>query len=100
MAGDTGGADESTLTSAEADAKREDAREPGASPGTAEARACVPCRGTGKVISNLGGTRSEVACPWCLGTGTRQGGVDAQEHWREQRAAADLAAGEGTAGDD
>ncbi len=31
--------------------------------------ACTPCRGTGMVISNLGGTPHEVDCPWCGGTG-------------------------------
>jgi DnaJ-class molecular chaperone len=30
---------------------------------------CSPCRGTGKVISNLGGSPSELDCPWCEGTG-------------------------------
>ncbi len=43
----------------------------------------MPCRGTGRVISNLGGTPSTVACPWCKGSGIRQAGVDAQEAWRE-----------------
>ena len=33
--------------------------------------ACRPCRGTGKVVSNLGGTPHEVTCPWCEGTGRR-----------------------------
>jgi hypothetical protein len=32
---------------------------------------CSPCRGTGTVISNLGGKRSEITCPWCDGGGTR-----------------------------
>ena len=36
---------------------------------TPEPQPCSPCRGTGKVISNLGGSPSEVACPWCEGTG-------------------------------
>jgi len=26
---------------------------------------CGPCRGTGRVISNLGGSPSELTCPWC-----------------------------------
>jgi DnaJ-class molecular chaperone len=34
-----------------------------------EERPCAPCRGTGTVISNLGGERSEVRCPWCEGSG-------------------------------
>jgi hypothetical protein len=41
----------------------------------------MPCRGTGKVISNLGGTPSTVTCPWCEGGGTRVSGVDAQAKW-------------------
>jgi DnaJ-class molecular chaperone len=30
---------------------------------------CQPCRGTGRVISNLGGTPHDLPCPWCDGTG-------------------------------
>ena len=30
---------------------------------------CHACRGTGQVISNLGGKPHQVACPWCEGTG-------------------------------
>jgi hypothetical protein len=41
----------------------------------------MPCRGTGQVISNLGGTASTIACPWCGGGGTRVAGVDAQASW-------------------
>jgi DnaJ-class molecular chaperone len=44
-------------------------------------RECMPCRGTGKVISNLGGTPSTVTCPWCEGSGTRVPGIDAQAKW-------------------
>ncbi len=44
-------------------------------------RECMPCRGTGKVISNLGGTPSDVTCPWCQGSGERASGVDAQAKW-------------------
>ncbi len=36
---------------------------------------CAPCRGTGNVISNLGGTPQQVTCPWCEG-----GGVQLPEH--------------------
>lgn len=43
-----------------------------------EAPACTACRGTGQVISNLGGSPSEVPCPWCDGTGKRIPGHDAQ----------------------
>lgn len=41
----------------------------------------MPCRGTGELISNLGGTPSKVACPWCEGGGVRIPGVDAQARW-------------------
>lgn len=44
---------------------------------------CSPCRGTGRVISSHGGAPSELACPWCDGSGTRTLGHDAQAHWRE-----------------
>jgi hypothetical protein len=43
----------------------------------------MPCRGTGKVVSNLGGSPSEVTCPWCEGGGVRIAGIDAQAKWRE-----------------
>ena len=39
---------------------------------------CAPCRGTGKVISGLGGTSQEVVCPWCEGGGVQLSGHDAQ----------------------
>jgi DnaJ-class molecular chaperone len=45
---------------------------------------CRACRGTGKVISGLGGTPHDVVCPWCEGTGQRIPGLDAQEHPSEQ----------------
>jgi DnaJ-class molecular chaperone len=45
-----------------------------------DAETCSPCRGTGKLISGLGGTPHEVTCPWCQGTGKRIPGIDAQEH--------------------
>jgi len=38
----------------------------------------MPCRGTGRVISGLGGTQSKVPCPWCQGKGVRIADVDAQ----------------------
>jgi DnaJ-class molecular chaperone len=41
----------------------------------------MPCRGTGQVISNLGGTASTVTCPWCDGGGVRIPGSDAQAKW-------------------
>jgi len=40
------------------------------------------------VISNLGGTPSELACPWCEGTGRFDAGHDAQAARAEERAAA------------
>ena len=43
---------------------------------------CLPCRGTGQVISYLGGGEERVSCPWCGGTGTRQAGIDAQARWQ------------------
>jgi DnaJ-class molecular chaperone len=43
---------------------------------------CPPCRGTGQVISNLGGTRSTVTCPWCEGTGRLTLEHDAQARWK------------------
>ena len=39
---------------------------------------CTPCRGTGSVISGLGGTPNPVTCPWCEGSGRRIAGHDAQ----------------------
>jgi hypothetical protein len=39
------------------------------SPGAGEP--CSPCRATGQVVSNLGGKREKVTCPWCDGGGTR-----------------------------
>ncbi len=39
---------------------------------------CMPCRGTGRLISGLGGNPHQVVCPWCRGTGELIAGVDAQ----------------------
>ncbi len=47
---------------------------------------CLACRGTGRVISGLGGEPHEVVCPWCRGTGHRIPGIDAQEHPSERPA--------------
>jgi hypothetical protein len=44
---------------------------------------CPPCRATGTVVSNLGGSPQQVECPWCGGTGTLKPGTDAQARWRE-----------------
>ena len=46
--------------------------------GTHEPRECMACRGTGRVISNLGGSPSTVQCPWCNGSGLRPAEIDAQ----------------------
>ena len=54
-----------------------------------EERECAACRGTGQVISNLGGSPSQVECPWCDGTGRFTPGHDAQARRREQDAAAE-----------
>lgn len=44
----------------------------------AEPLPCAPCRGSGQVISNLGGEPAQVTCPWCEGSGTQIAGHDAQ----------------------
>jgi DnaJ-class molecular chaperone len=46
----------------------------------------MPCRGSGHVISNLGGTPAQVTCPWCDGSGQRVAGTDAQATWLAERA--------------
>lgn len=46
-----------------------------------EPRECMACRGTGRVISNLGGSPSSVTCPWCDGGGVRIPDIDAQARW-------------------
>jgi hypothetical protein len=51
----------------------------------------MPCRGSGQVISNLGGTPSKATCPWCGGEGVRVAGIDAQARWLEQDAGAPAA---------
>ncbi|MBA3746473.1 MAG: hypothetical protein H0W96_03155 [Solirubrobacterales bacterium] len=43
-----------------------------------EPPACAPCRGTGVLISNLGGEPSQVTCPWCEGASRQIPGHDAQ----------------------
>ncbi len=47
----------------------------------------MPCRGTGKVVSSLGGEQRQVTCPWCQGGGVRLTGIDAQAAWLEDDAA-------------
>ena len=49
--------------------------------GSHEPRECMPCRGSGQVISNLDGTPGKVTCPWCGGGGMRAPDTDAQAHW-------------------
>ena len=46
--------------------------------------ACMPCHGSGQVISNLGGHARKATCPWCRGEGVRLTGADAQE-WRVEQ---------------
>jgi hypothetical protein len=46
----------------------------------------MPCHGSGKVISNLGGHTAKITCPWCRGGGERLTGADAQE-WQQEQAA-------------
>jgi DnaJ-class molecular chaperone len=49
--------------------------------------ACMACRGTGRVVSNLGGDGHEVPCPWCEGSGRKP----APEHDAQAQAPADPA---------
>ena len=57
----------------------------GQGPASHAPRECMACRGSGRVISNLGGTAGELTCPWCEGSGQRQPGIDAQARWLAQR---------------
>jgi DnaJ-class molecular chaperone len=59
----------------EGDAPVEEPREP---------QPCMPCHGTGNVISNLDERSRKITCPWCRGGGVRLTGVDAQEWQQEQ----------------
>jgi hypothetical protein len=47
----------------------------------------MACRGSGHVISNLGGTPNTITCPWCRGDGVRIAEIDAQAQWLEREAA-------------
>jgi DnaJ-class molecular chaperone len=47
-------------------------------PEASEPVPCTVCRGTGTLISNLGGSPSTVECAWCEGTGTFLPEHDAQ----------------------
>jgi DnaJ-class molecular chaperone len=51
-----------------------------------ETRPCPPCRGTGRVVSHLGGSAQTVTCPWCEGAGHVIPGHDAQAARRSQSA--------------
>lgn len=53
---------------------------------------CSPCRGTGEVISNLGGTPTEQPCPWCEGTGIFIADHDAQARFKDEPAPSEPAA--------
>jgi len=48
---------------------------------------CMPCRGSGRVISNLGGSANKVTCPWCQGQGVRHHDIDAQARWLSEEGA-------------
>lgn len=63
------------------------AGDPGASQADWEARQrqCMPCRGTGSLLSRLGGEEHVVDCPWCAGSGERTQGIDAQARWLAER---------------
>jgi DnaJ-class molecular chaperone len=66
--------------------------------GSHEPRECMACRGTGSVISNLGGTAANVECPWCAGSGVRSAEIDAQARWGGRAAAREnITAGESAA---
>jgi DnaJ-class molecular chaperone len=57
---------------------------------------CLACRGTGHLLSSLGGEPHQVTCPWCRGTGSRIPGIDAQESPAETAAPTGKEAGPGT----
>jgi DnaJ-class molecular chaperone len=44
---------------------------------------CTACRGSGELISGLGGEPHRVPCPWCGGTGRFDATRDAQEAARD-----------------
>ena len=50
------------------------------------------CRGTGRIVSRLGGSASTVTCPWCEGRGQVIPGHDAQAARRAGPSAPDDAA--------
>jgi DnaJ-class molecular chaperone len=71
---------------ASASSEEDDSHEDAAAQESHEPRICMPCHGSGKVISNLGGHTTKVTCPWCRGGGERLTGMDAQE-WQQEQAA-------------
>jgi DnaJ-class molecular chaperone len=50
---------------------------------TYDPQRCTACRGTGTVISGLGGEPKPVTCPWCDGSGVYQREHDAQAARRD-----------------
>jgi hypothetical protein len=50
---------------------------------------CAPCRGTGRIVSRLGGSSRTITCPWCEGTGHVLPGHDAQARWRRGESGGD-----------
>ena len=61
---------------------------------------CTVCRGTGTLISNLGGTPSNVDCAWCEGTGTFLPDHDAQAAKKAERADAPAASADADSSSD
>ena len=59
----------------------------------------MACRGSGRVISNVGGAASTVVCPWCDGGGVRLPEVDAQAQWPAEDAPAGDPPAETSAGE-
>ncbi len=57
-------------------------------PASAAPAPCPPCKGKGQVISQLGGTTTQVVCPWCEGGGVQIPGHDAQAARRARDASA------------
>jgi DnaJ-class molecular chaperone len=78
------GAKSTRRASSSAAAATQDGEAGQATEESGEPRVCVPCHGSGKVISNLDGHLRKITCPWCRGGGERLTGVDAQEFQQEQ----------------
>jgi hypothetical protein len=51
----------------------------------------MACRGSGQVISNLGGAPGKLTCPWCAGGGVRVADINAQARWLERDVEAGVA---------